>query len=75
MITFWFHFNKPKTQQTGEVTVSLHYDDRCHFVKNVVLNNVGQLRGRIRKSQPRFAMVGKAKRIKVSREGIATIEG
>lgn len=65
---FFFHFNKPASIKAGKVQVSVHWDGACHIVDNVVCNVPTQ--GRIRKTQPRFVMVGKARYMIVS-NGVA----
>jgi hypothetical protein len=63
MYAFYFHYNKPATQRAGEVTISVHYKDTCYLVRNVVCNV--PVKGRIRKTQPRFVMAGKAVSFKI----------
>jgi hypothetical protein len=70
MRSFFFHFNKPQTQRTGKVQISVHHNDTCHIVDNVECSV--PIRGRIRKSQPRFVMTGKCKNF-VIKNGIAVI--
>jgi hypothetical protein len=60
---FFFHMNKPASQQTGRPVVSLHYRGKCHLVSNVVCNTPTQ--GRIRKVQPVFVMVGRASSVRI----------
>lgn len=71
MSAFYFHFNKPATQRAGKVQVSLHYKDTCHVIDNIDCRV--PVRGRIRKTQPRFVMAGKAKSVRFE-DGVAVIE-
>jgi len=32
---FFYHFNKPMTQKTGEVIWSVHFRQTCYMVKNI----------------------------------------
>lgn len=61
MRSFFFHYNKPATQRAGKPQVSVHYKDTCHIVDNVICNV--SCEGRLRKTQPRFVMRGKANKI------------
>ena len=53
---FFFHYNKPASMQAGRAQISVHYNNACHIVDNIVCNVT--VRGRIKKTQPRFLMVG-----------------
>jgi hypothetical protein len=53
---FFYHYNKPASQRSGKVQVSVHVGDKCHIVDNVVCEVA--TKGRIRKTQPRFVMAG-----------------
>jgi len=46
---FFYHYNKPRSQSLKKVQVSLHYDDKCHIVDNIICDV--RTVGRIRKSQ------------------------
>jgi len=61
--SFYFHFNKPETMRTGQVVVSIHYKDQCHMVNN--LECFVPVKGRVRKTQPRFVMTGKAHSLEI----------
>lgn len=62
MRAFWFHYNKPASQQAGKPQITVHYKGVCHIVDNVECGV--KVTGRIRKTQPRWVMVGKTKEIK-----------
>ncbi len=64
---FYYHYNKPLTAKTGSPVISVHFEGTCHFVKNVHLRNVNT-DGRIRKSQPRWVIAGKAQKIEIINE-------
>jgi hypothetical protein len=68
--SFYFHFNKPSTQRAGSVKISVHYNDTCHIVDNVVCK-VPTL-GKINTRQPRFVMRGKCTKFAI-KQGIAYI--
>jgi hypothetical protein len=70
MSAFYFHFNKPATQRAGKVQVSLHYQGTCYILDNIECNV--PVRGRVRKTQPRFVMAGKAETVKI-KKGVAVI--
>lgn len=69
--SFFFHYNKPLTQQRGVPTVSVHFRGKCHFVDNVIVRVATA--GRIRKTSPRFVIAGKATSVDI-RDGVAVIE-
>lgn len=71
MNAFWFHYNKPQTQREGSPRITVHYKNTCHVVANVIC--MVPVRGRTRKTQPRWVMAGKANRISFV-DGIAKIE-
>lgn len=33
---FYYHFNKPMTKKNGDVIWSVHFKQKCYFVKNIV---------------------------------------
>lgn len=68
---FFYHYNKPLSQQKKKPVISVHYRKQCLFADNVIVNV--KTRGRINKRQPRFVVTGKAKSITI-RKGIAYIE-
>ncbi len=68
---FFFHYNKPMSQQKGKPVISLHYRGACHFVDNVEC--ACDTRGKIRNKQPMFVMTGKAKEVEI-KNGIAYIK-
>lgn len=71
MKSFFFHYNKPASIKSGKPVISLHYDKKCHLIENIEC--LVPTRGRIRKDQPLFVMVGKCNSIKIKNR-IAIIE-
>ncbi len=69
--SFFFHMNKPASLKMGRPVVSLHYCGKCYLVNNVVCNT--PTRGRLRKKQPVFVMVGKARSVRIV-DGVAFID-
>jgi hypothetical protein len=68
---FYYHYNKPMSQRKGIPIISLHYKDQCHFIRE--LDCQVPTKSRFQKRQPRYVMTGNAKRIIISRQGVATI--
>lgn len=58
MRAFFFHYNKPASQAAGAPRLSVHYRDTCYIVKHVDCRR--PVYTRIRKTQPRCVMAGKA---------------
>jgi hypothetical protein len=54
---FWFHYNKPASQRVGKPQITIHINNQCHIVDNIIVDV--PTRGRIRKQQPYFVMAGK----------------
>ncbi len=71
-IPFFFHYNKPLTQRTGKVVMTLHYNGACHYVNYLVCRC--RTYSRTRKHSPRFVMAGRAREI-IIRAGTALIVG
>jgi len=69
--SFFFHYNKPAALKAGRVQVSIHFKNACHIVDNVDCRVPTM--GRIKKTQPRFVMSGKASKVTFA-DGIAVIE-
>jgi hypothetical protein len=67
---FWFHYNKPESSKVGKPQITVHYMNACHIVDNVVINCMTA--GRLRKTQPRWVVAGKAKEI-IFKDGVAII--
>jgi len=61
--TFFFHYNKPLSQQRGRNVLSLHFKDTCHFVEGLSCNV--PIATRNRKTQPRCVMSGRARSIEL----------
>lgn len=55
---FFFHFNKPASRAAGAPVISLHVDGVCYLVSNIEC--LVPIKGRIRKTQPRWVMTGRA---------------
>jgi len=64
---YFLHYNKPATAQAGEPRISVHVAGVCHIVTNVVCNTPTS--GRIRKTQPRWVLVGRARRFDPQPDG------
>ncbi len=54
--TFFFHYNKPASRTAGKPVISVHWCGRCVLVDNVDCRV--PVKGRIKKRQPYFVMVG-----------------
>lgn len=67
---FFFHYNKPESKKQQKPIISIHYDNQCMFVENIVVNV--PTKGRLRKRQPYFVMSGKATEI-VIKDNVATV--
>lgn len=68
---FFYHYNKPKSQQEGKPQVSLHYNSTCYIVDNLVINV--PTNGRIRNEQPHFVVEGNAEVIDIDENNVAHI--
>jgi len=64
---FFFHFNKPKTLQLGEVIWSVHFKGKCHFVKHIVFHKLNGC-SKSKKRQPRAVIEGYANDIKIKND-------
>mgnify|MGYP006896938280 CR=1 FL=1 len=69
---FFFHYNKPKSQQEGKPQISLHYRNQCHIVDNIVVNT--PTNGKIRNEQPHFVVEGEAYIIEIDDNNVAHID-
>lgn len=67
---FFIHYNKPETQRRDKVTISVHHDNKCHMVDNVVCSLPTE--GKVNKRQPYFVMQGYCHDVKI-KKGIAYI--
>ena len=38
LYSFFFHYNKPLSQQRGKNVLSVHFRDTCHFVESLQCN-------------------------------------
>jgi hypothetical protein len=54
---FFFHFNKPASMAAKKVVISVHWKGKCLLCDNIQIEV--PTRGRLRKTQPRFVVVGK----------------
>jgi hypothetical protein len=66
---FWFHFNKPASKAAKKPQITLHWNDSCHILDNIVCQV--PISGRIRKNQPRWVIAGRGK--VTIENGVATI--
>jgi hypothetical protein len=55
--TFFFHYNKPASQQAKAPRISVHWKDACHIVHNVKCDVPCE--GRINNRQPYWVMKGR----------------
>lgn len=67
---FFFHYNKPASQQAKEPLMSVHYKGICHIVKQV--HCLVPCESKIRPRQPRVVMQGFSSLVAV-KDGIAVI--
>jgi hypothetical protein len=67
---FFYHYNKPMSSQKGRPIISVHHNNQCMMVDNIVCNV--KTWGHIRKTQPRFVVKGKASTIEI-KDGIAYV--
>lgn len=58
LYSFFFHYNKPLSQQRGRNVLSIHFKDACHYVEG--LSCQVPIATRNRRTQPRCVMSGKA---------------
>lgn len=68
---FWFHYNKPASQKKEKPQITVHFNKTCLIVDNVKCSVPTE--GRLRSSQPKFVMAGKAKSIEII-DGVALIK-
>ena len=61
---FFFHYNKPLTQQVGEVRMSVHIDGQCHFARTV--RCTAAIETKENKTQPRLVMRGFASKVTIT---------
>lgn len=67
---FFYHYNKPMSQQTGLPTMSLHVDKMCYMIRGIICNVNTYTHEN--KTQPRMVIKGNATVISII-DGIATI--
>lgn len=68
---FFLHYSKPATRQAGAPRISVHVAGTCHIVTNVFCQV--STHGRIRKTQPRWVLAGRARHFVVGPAGEMTI--
>lgn len=68
---FTLHYNKPASAQAREPRISVHVAGACHIVSNVICSVPTW--GRIRKTQPRWVLAGKARRFHICPAGTLRI--
>jgi|694.fasta_scaffold31640_9 hypothetical protein len=69
MHAFWFHYNRPASQQAGAAKLTVHYKGECHIVDDVICGVA--VSSRRRRSQPRLVMAGRG--VVRIRDGVARI--
>lgn len=67
---FFYHYNRTATARRGKPTLTVHWQGACHLVDNIVLQV--PTAGRIRKTQPRVVIAGKARSMTV-KNGVAIL--
>lgn len=68
---FFYHYNKPVSQQTGIPTMSLHIDKICYMVRSIICNV--NTRTHENKTQPRIVIKGNANTVSIV-DDVATID-
>jgi len=68
---FFFHYNKPASQQAGHPILTVHWQGACYMVKGVDCRV--PCRTRLRKTQPRCVMAGKATTFGTDQNGIGVL--
>jgi len=68
---FFYHFNKPATQQSGEVVWSVHFRGRCYLVRSIQCSQPTQTKTNRR--QPRGVVQGHCSEVLV-RDSVAVIQ-
>ena len=53
---FFFHYNKPLSKQRGEHIWSVHWRNKCYFVKNIICQP--ETTSKTNKTQPYVVMRG-----------------
>lgn len=61
---FYFHYNKPASQQAGKPILSVHFKDVCYLTESVDCRVPCQTK--INKRQPRCVMAGYATDVTIS---------
>ena len=61
--SFYYHFNKPKSQQIGKICMSVHFNKTCYFTEHVVCEV--PCRTKHNKRQPLLVMAGKCREVVV----------
>ena len=56
--TFSFHYNKPESKKAGRPRLTVHWQNVCHIVDEVICNVPTHTKEN--KRQPRCVMTGKA---------------
>lgn len=68
---FFFHYNKPMSQRTGEKLWSVHYRGTCYIVKSIDCHV--NCNSKVNKTQPYVVMQGFADTVLVTKAGQALI--
>ena len=68
---FFFHYNKPASQQAGHPVLTVHWQGACHLVKGVDCRV--PCATRLRKQQPRCVMAGSATTFGIDAAGIGVL--
>lgn len=69
---FFYHYNKPLSQQLGKVMWSVHFRHRCFMVESIACFTPAFTK--TNKTQPYAVMQGWAKKVIVTRDKTAIIE-
>lgn len=71
MKRFFYHYNKPATQQRGVPIISVHYDNKCHLVEHIDVQVPAKSKTNLKRS-PKYVMVGYCNDVKI-KKGVAVI--
>jgi len=69
---FWFHYNKPLSQQKKQTMLTFHFKGACHFVEDFVVHTAIKPFLRKRKTQPKCVIAGDCSNIVIT-DGVAHI--
>lgn len=65
-VSFFFHYNKPKSKSAGYPILSLHFRRKCLFLKSIDCKV--SVKTKNNKRQPHLVLKGKTKKIEILNE-------